>query len=53
MIIPEEEQAMKEAEAERGGSILWANSSTKEDEWVACAVVWKEERWENRRVYLG
>ena len=43
MIIQDEEQALKEAKLERDGLVLWTDGSRKEDEWVGCAVVWKEE----------
>jgi hypothetical protein len=44
VIIQEEEQALEEAKSEREGLVLWTDGSRKEDEWVGCAVVWKEER---------
>jgi len=53
VIIQEEEQALEEARKERNGSVLWTDGLRKEDEWVGCAVVWKEERWNKRRVPLG
>jgi len=53
VIIQEEEQALEEARREREGLVLWTDGSRKEDEWVGCAVVWKEERWNKRRVHLG
>jgi len=53
VIIQEEEQAFEEARKERDGLVLWTDGSRKEDEWVGCAVVWKEERWNMRRVHLG
>jgi len=54
VIIQEEEQALKEAKLEREGLFLWTDGSRKEDEWVGCAVVWKEgERWNKRRRHLG
>jgi len=54
VIIQDEEQAMQEAKAERGGLVLWTDGARKEDEWVGCAVVWKEEgRWNKRRTHLG
>jgi len=53
VIIQEEEQALEEARKEREGLVLWTDGSRKEDEWVGCAVVWKEERWNKRRVHLG
>jgi len=53
VIIQEEEQALEEARKERDGLVLWTDGSKKEDEWVGCAVVWKEERWNKRRVHLG
>jgi len=53
VMIQEEEQALEEARRERDGLVLWTDGSRKEDEWVGCAVVWKEERWNKRRVYLG
>jgi len=53
VIIQEEEQALEEAKREREGLVLWTDGSRKEDEWVGCAVVWKEERWNKRRVHLG
>jgi hypothetical protein len=42
VIIQDEEEAMKEAKKERDGLVLWTDGSKKEDEWVGCAVVWKE-----------
>jgi len=53
MIIQKEEQTKKEADAEREGLVRWTIGSRKEDEWVGCAVVSKEERWEKRMVHLG
>jgi hypothetical protein len=53
VIILEEEQALEEARKKRDGLVLWTDGSRKEDEWVGCAVVWKEERWNRRRVHLG
>jgi len=53
VIIQDEEQAKKEAEAEREGLVLWTDGLRKEDEWMGCAVVWKKERGKNRRVHLG
>jgi len=54
MIIQDEEQALKEAKWEREGLVLWTDGSKKEDEWVGCAVVWKEgDVWKKRRVHLG
>jgi len=53
VIIQDEEQALKEAKEKREGLVLWTDGSRKEDEWVGCAVVWKEERWNKRRVHLG
>jgi len=67
VIIQEEEQALEEARKEkeglvlwtdrsrkeREGLVLWTDGSRKEDEWVGCAVVWKEERWNKRSVHLG
>jgi len=53
VIIQEEEQALEEARKEREGLVLWTDGSRKEDKWVGCAVVWKEERWNKRRVHLG
>jgi len=53
VIIQEEEQALKEAKLERDGLVLWTDGSRKEDEWVGCAVVWKEEgRWNKMRTHL-
>jgi len=52
-MIPEEAQAIREVKAEREGLVCWTNGSRKKDEWVRCAVVWKEDRWEMRRVHLG
>jgi len=50
VIIQEEEQALSEAKLEREGLVLWTDGARKEDEWVGCAVVWKEEgRWNKRR----
>jgi len=53
VIIQEEEQALEEARKEREGLLLWTDGLRKEDKWVGCAVVWKEERWNKRRVHLG
>jgi len=53
VIIQEEEQALEEARKEREGLVLWTDGAGKEDEWVGCAVVWKEGRWNKRRVHLG
>jgi hypothetical protein len=53
VIIQEEEQALGEVRKEREGLVLWADESRKEDEWTGCAVVWKEGRWNKRRVHLG
>jgi len=53
VIIQDEEQALEEAKREREGLVLWTDGSRKEDEWVGCAVAWKEERWSKRRVHLG
>ena len=44
VIIQHKEQAMVKARKERKGLLLWTDGSRKEDEWVGCAVVWKEER---------
>jgi len=53
-IFQEEEQALKEAKLEREGLVFWTDGSRKEDEWVGCAVVWKEgELWRKRRACLG
>jgi len=51
VIIQDEEQAMEVAKREREGLVLWTDGSRKEDEWVGCAVVWKEEGWKKRRVH--
>ena len=54
VIIQEEEQAFREANEKREGLVLWTDGSRKEDEWVGCTVVWKEEgRWDKRKVHLG
>jgi len=53
VIIQKEEKALEEARKERDGLVLWTDRSRKEDEWVGCTVVWKEEKWKKRRVYLG
>jgi len=53
VIISEEEQVLKKARAEREGLLLWMDESRKEDQWVGCAVVWKKEWWNKRRVHLG
>jgi len=54
VIIQGEKQAMVEAKRERDGLVFWTDGSRKEDEWVGCAVVWKEEgRWKRRRIHLG
>jgi len=54
VIIQDEEQALKEAKLEKDGIVLWTDGSRKEDEWVGCAVVWKEcGMWKKRRVHLG
>jgi hypothetical protein len=52
VIIQEEELALEEAKKEREGLVLWTDGARKEDEWVGCAVVWKEDRWKKRRVHL-
>jgi len=44
---------MVEAKKDREGLVFWTDGSRKEDEWVGCAVVWKEEEWKKRRVHLG
>jgi len=43
VIIQDEEQALVEARLEREGLVFWTDGARKEDEWVGCAVVWKEE----------
>jgi hypothetical protein len=43
VIIQEEKQALEEAKKERDGRVLWTDGARKEDEWVGCAVGWKEE----------
>jgi len=54
VIIQDEEQALEKAQLEREGLVLWTDGARKEDEWVGCAVVWKEEgRWSKRRTHLG
>jgi hypothetical protein len=53
VIILEEEKALKKAVKEREGLVLWTDGARKEDEWVGCAVVWKEEGWKKRRVHRG
>jgi len=54
VIIQDKKQAMMEAQAEREGHVFWTDGSRKEDEWVGCAVVWREwERWKKRRTHLG
>jgi len=54
VIIQDEEQALLEARFERKGLVLSTDGARKEDEWVGCAVVWKEEgRWNKRRTHLG
>jgi len=54
VIIHYEEQAVVEAKLERDGLVLWTYGLRKEDEWVGCAVVWKEGgRWNKRRTHLG
>jgi len=53
VIILEAKQAVEVASEEREGLVLWIDESRKEDEWVGCAVVWKEEWWNKRRVHLG
>jgi len=53
VIILEDEQALKEVRQEREGLVLWTDGLRKEDEWAGCAVVWKEERWNKRRVDRG
>jgi hypothetical protein len=53
VIIQKEEQALEEARRERDDLVLWTDGLRKEDKWVGCAVVWKEERWNKRRVHLG
>jgi len=45
---------VEEAKKERCGLVLWTDGARKEDEWVGCAVVWKEGgRWNKRRTHLG
>jgi len=41
-MIQEEKQALDEAKLEREVLVVWTDGSRKEDEWVGCAVVWKE-----------
>jgi len=54
VIIQDEKQALVEARLEREGLVFWTDGARKEDEWVGCAVVWKEEgRWNKRRIHLG
>jgi hypothetical protein len=53
VMIQNEEQALEEVKKERDGLILWTDGSRKEDEWTGCAVVWKEDRWNKRRIHLG
>jgi hypothetical protein len=53
VIIQDKEQALEEARKEREGLVLWTDESRKEDEWTGCAVVWKEGRWNKRRVHFG
>jgi len=53
VIIQEEEEAKREAVMEREGLVFWTDGARKEDEWTGCAVVWKKEKWEKRRVHLG
>jgi len=54
VIIQDEEQVLEEAKLERSGLVLWTDGLKEEDEWVGCAVVWKEgERWNKRRTHLG
>ena len=53
VIIQEEEEAKKEAVRGREGLVLWTDGARKEDEWTGCAVVWKREKWEKRKVHLG
>jgi len=54
VINQDEEQALREAKLERKGLVLWTVGARKEDEWVGCAVVWKEDgRWKKRRTRLG
>jgi len=54
VIIQDEKQALVEARLEREGLVFWTDGARKEDEWVGCAVVWKEEgRWNKRRTHLG
>jgi len=53
VIIQEEEEAKREAVMEREGLVLWTDGARKEDEWTGCAVVWKREKWEKRRIHLG
>jgi ribonuclease HI len=44
---------LEEARKEREGLLFWTDGLRREDEWVGCAVLWKEERWNKRRVHLG
>jgi len=54
VIIQDEEQALAEVKLERDGLVFWTDGSKKEDEWVGCAVVWKEGgRWKKKRGHLG
>jgi len=53
VIIQDEEQALGEPKNDIEGLVLWTDGLRKKDEWAGCAVVWREERWKKRRVYLG
>ena len=54
IIIQDGEHALEEAKLERDGLVFWTDGSRKEDEWVGCAVVWKEKgRWKKKRTHLG
>ena len=53
VIIQDEEQALGEGRKVRDGLVLWTDGSRKKDDWTGCAVVWKEDRWDKRRVHLG
>jgi hypothetical protein len=53
VIIQDEQEAKEEVVRGSDGLVFWTDGSRKDDEWTRCAVVWKREKWEKRRVHLG
>lgn len=51
--IQEEEQAKEQDNNATEGLVLWTDRSRKENEWVECAVAWKVEKWQKRRVHIS